>query len=90
VIAFPRTTVPVPNAVAALAARQLPPHIQQAVKNAADAGRSLSLCRHPRYEEGRQWALAGIAAANKELAAHNPHRMYGWGDLPGLRRKEER
>ncbi len=87
-IAFPRTRVPVPDAVADLSARQLPPHIQQAVKAAAAAGRHLSLCRHPRYEEGRQWALAGIAAANKQLAAHNPHRMYGWSDLPGLRRKE--
>lgn len=84
----PRTPVPIPDAVATLSASQLPPHIRQAVKAAADAGRSLSLCRLPRYEEGRQWALAGIAAANKQLAAHNPHRMYGWGDLPGLQRKE--
>ncbi|WP_020135067.1 hypothetical protein [Streptomyces sp. 351MFTsu5.1] len=87
-IAFPRTPVPVPDAVADLSARQLPPHIRQAVKDAADAGRSLSLCRLPRYEEGRQRALASIARANKQLAAHNPHRMYGWEDLPGLQRKE--
>lgn len=85
-IARPTSTVPVPDAVADLAGRQLPEHVRQARRESWAACVSLSLCRHPRYEEGRQTALAGIAAATKTLAAHNPGLVHSWADLPGLGR----
>ena len=84
-IAFPRTPIPVPEAVAALAARQLPERARAARRQAWDASVRLTLCRLPRYEEGRQVALAELAAANKVLAAHNPGLTFGWGDMPGQR-----
>ncbi|MFJ9101312.1 hypothetical protein ACIRJM_22925 [Streptomyces sp. NPDC102405] len=87
-IAFPRTTVPVPDAVADLSASQLPPHIRQAVTDAGDAGRLLTETTGPQYAEARQLLHQRLAQANRVLAAHNPHRMYGWGNLPGLQRKE--
>jgi hypothetical protein len=86
VIARPSYTIPVPDAVADLAARQLPQHIRDARRESWEACVHLSLCRQPRYEEGRQAALARIAAATKVLAAHNPGLVHGWGDLPGLNR----
>lgn len=86
----PRTPIPIPDAVADLSARQLPPHIRQAITEAGDAGRLLTETTGPQYAEARQLLHARLASANKLLAAHNPHRMYGWGDLPGLRRKEQR
>ncbi|MER6540112.1 hypothetical protein ABT215_41380 [Streptomyces sp900105755] len=85
-IARPPRTIPVPDAVADLAARQLPQHIRDARHESWAACVSLSLCRHPRYEEGRQWAFARIAAATKVLAAHNPGLVHSWADLPGLNR----
>jgi hypothetical protein len=86
VIAFPCTTVPVPEAVAALSARQLPDRVRAARRQAWEASVRLTLCRLPRYEEGRQVALAELAAANKVLAAVNPGLTFGWGDLPGQQR----
>lgn len=88
-IAFSRVGIPVPDAVASLAASQLPLHVREAVEDAAIAGRSFVLCRLPRFEEGRQLALADIARANKTLAAHNPGLIYRWADLPGQNRKEK-
>ncbi|MDH6610290.1 hypothetical protein M2164_005925 [Streptomyces sp. SAI-208] len=85
-IAFPRTDVPVPDAVADLSGRQLPERVRQARRQSWEACVHLSPCRHPGYEEGRQLALARIAAASKVLAAHNPNFVHGWGDLPGLDR----
>ena len=85
-IAFPRTAVPVPDAVADLSGRQLPERVRQARRQSWEVCVHLSLCRHPRYEEGRQNALARIAAASKVLAAYNPNLLHGWGDLPGLGR----
>lgn len=85
-IARPPRTIPVPDAVADLAARQLPQHIRDARRESWQACVHLSLCRQPRYEEGRQRALGRIAAATKVLAAHNPGLVHGWGDLPGLNR----
>ncbi|MEU0783522.1 hypothetical protein ABZ341_18350 [Streptomyces sp. NPDC006173] len=85
-IAFPRATVPVPDAVANLVGRQLPEPIRQARRESWEACVNLTYCRHPRYEEGRQLALAGIAAATKTLAAHNPGLVHSWADLPGLTR----
>lgn len=78
-IVRPPRTIPVPDAVADLAARQLPQHIRDARRESWEACVHLTLCRQPRYEEGRQWALARIAAA------HNPGLVHGWGDLPGIR-----
>jgi hypothetical protein len=86
VIARPPRTIPVPDAVADLAARQLPPRIRDARRESWQACVHLTLCRHPRYEEGRQMALARIAAATKVLAAHNPGLTHSWADLPGLQR----
>lgn len=85
-IAAPRTPVPVPEAVAALSARQLPERVRAARRQSWEACIHLSLCRQPRYEEGRQVALGRIAAASKVLAAHNPNLTHGWADLPGLGR----
>ena len=85
-IAFPRTPVPVPDAVAALSARQLPDRVRDARRQAWEASVRLTLCRQPRYEEGRQVALAELCAANKVLAAHNPGYVFGWGDMPGQQR----
>ncbi|MFE9735448.1 hypothetical protein ACFYO9_33895 [Streptomyces sp. NPDC005863] len=90
-IAFPRTDVPVSDGLATRIGRAYPDHIQAAIAEAADAIRRLHLCRPPRYEEGRQNALADLARANKQLAAWNPRTVYGAGDLPKqIRRKEER
>lgn len=81
-IAVPRLNVPIPDAVADLSGRQLPERVRQARRQSWEACVSLSLCRHPRYEEGRQLALAGIAAASKVPAAHDPNLVHGWEDLP--------
>jgi hypothetical protein len=86
VIAFPRTTVPVPEAVAALSARQLPDRVRAARRQAWEASVRLDLCRQPRYEEGRQVAIAELCTANKVLAAVNPGYVFGWGDMPGQQR----
>ena len=85
-IAFPRTPIPVPEAVAALAARQLPERVRAARRQAWEASVRLDLCRLPRYEEGRQRAIAELCTANKVLAAHNPGLTFGWGDMPGQQR----
>ena len=85
-IAFPRTTIPIPDAVAALSARQLPARVRAARRQAWEASVRLHLCRLPRYEEGRQVALAELSAANKILAAVNPGYVFGWGDMPGQQR----
>lgn len=89
-IAFPCTSVPIPDAVASRIGHQYPDRVQQAIGEAADAVHRLHLCRIPRYEEGRQNALADLARANKILAAWNPRTVYGPDDLPQqLRRKED-
>lgn len=81
-IAFPRTNVPVPDAVASRIGHQYPDRVQQAIGEAADAMPRLHLCRIPRYEEGRQNALADLHRANRTLAAWNPRTVYGPADLP--------
>jgi hypothetical protein len=86
VIAFPRATVPVPDAVADLAGRQLPPRVRDAVGRQAATLRRYAQLSQPQYAEAR-WLLAQeVAAANKTLAAHNPGLVARWGDLPGLNR----
>ncbi|KOU62104.1 hypothetical protein ADK57_25875 [Streptomyces sp. MMG1533] len=76
-----------------LAGRQLPPHVREAVGEAALCGRLLTsrthaVC-HPaiRYEAA-QTLYGRIAGANKQLAACNPGLIIGWADLPGLRKGE--
>lgn len=89
----PRTAVPVPDAVATLSARQLPPHIRQAITDAGDAGRLLTSRTHAacpfevRMEAGGHLHQR-LARANKQLAACDPRLIHGWDDMPGLNRKE--
>jgi hypothetical protein len=93
VIAFPRATVPVPDAVADLAGRQLPPHVRDAVTEASLCGRLLTgrtLATVPasvRVEPATR-LHERLARATKTLAAHNPGLVARWGNLPGLTRKE--
>lgn len=91
-IASPHTSIPVPDAVADFSQRQLPEPVRDAICWAAELGESYASddLAGPRYSDIRMRLTQGIAAANKTLAAHNPHRMYRPGDLPGLRRKENR
>ncbi|MFF2383738.1 hypothetical protein [Streptomyces sp. NPDC058108] len=84
-IAFPRT-VPVPDAVADLAARHLPPRVRDAVDLQAAALRRYARLGQPQYAEAR-WLLAqDVAATNKIAAAHNPGLVATRRDLPGLDR----
>lgn len=85
-IARPRLPVPIPGGIALRSARQLPPHIRQAVGEAAEAGRLYAACRGPQYAEARQLLEGRLRAANKTLAAHDPRLVHGWDDLPGLHR----
>ena len=85
-IARPPRTIPVPDAVALLAGRQLPTRVQAAFEQAGDAVWRLHLARGERYEEARQEQQARIAAANKVLAAHNPGLIHGWADVPAATR----
>lgn len=90
-IARPRTTVPVPDAVALLAGRQLPPRVRVAVAEAALCGRLLTgrtLAAVPAVvrTEAAVRLHARLCGANKTQAAHNPGLVVGWGDMPGLNR----
>jgi hypothetical protein len=83
--------VPVPDAVAALAGRQLPAVVREAVAEAGLCGRLLTgrtLAALPAQvrTEPTLRLQAQLCAANKVLAAHNPGLIAGWGDLPGLSR----
>ncbi|MEV4041445.1 hypothetical protein [Streptomyces sp. NPDC049744] len=89
-IAAIRTTVPVPDAVAGRVAAQLPPRVQAAVADAAEAARLYAACRGPQYTEARQLLEARLRVANKILAAHNPGLAVRWADIPTLTTKEER
>jgi hypothetical protein len=91
VIARPPYTIPVPDAVADLAARQLPAHVLEAVDEAGLcgrllAGRTLAACAAVVCAEPAVRLHVRLCAANKTLAAHNPGLVHGWGDLPGLNR----
>lgn len=77
----PRTT-PVPDAVAALSGRLLPPRILAAVTQGADAARLYAACRGRRYAEARQQLEARIRVANKVLGAANPGLIIGWAYVP--------
>ena len=87
-IARPPRTIPVPDAVAA---RQLPAHVLEAVDEAGLCGRlltgrTLAACPAAVRAEPAVRLPARLCAANKILAAHNPGLVHGWGDLPGLNR----
>lgn len=71
-IAYPNSLVNVPDAVAVLAARQMPPHVMEAEEAAFDAAVTVSRCRTPLTREARKRALAEVARQNKILAAYNP------------------
>jgi len=91
VIARPPRTIPVPDAVADLAARQLPAHVLEAVDEAGLCGRlltgrTLAACAADVRIEPAVRLHARLAWANKQLAACNPGLVHGWGDLPGLNR----
>jgi hypothetical protein len=64
--------VPVPDAVALLIARQMPPAVTDAETAAVDAAITVSRCRTQYTREAREYALADLARANKVLAAYNP------------------
>lgn len=90
-IARPPRTIPVPDAVALLAGRQLPAHIREAVAEAALCGRLLTSRTHAVCPADIRWEAAQhlharLRAANKQLAAHNPGLIVRWADLPGLNR----
>ncbi|MEU0030733.1 hypothetical protein [Streptomyces sp. NPDC006335] len=85
-IAFPRTTIPVPDAVAGLSAGQQPARVQAAVGHGAEAARLRAVCRDGQYTEARQRLEARIRVANKVLAARNPRLVNGWADLTNLNR----
>lgn len=86
--ARPVRTVPVPDAVALFAARQLPDHIQRAIGDVAEGGRLLTSRTHAvcpfdvRMEAGGHLHQR-LGRANKQLAAHDPRLFHGWADLPG-------
>jgi hypothetical protein len=91
VIARPPRTIPVPDAVADLAARQLPARVLEAVDEAGLCGRlltgrTLAACTAAVRAEPVARLHARLCAANKTLAACNPGLVHGWGDLPGLNR----
>lgn len=90
-IARPPYTIPVPDAVADLAARHLPAHVLEAVDEAALCGRlltgrTLAACPAAVRIEPAVRLHARLGTANKVLAACNPGLVHGWGDLPGLNR----
>jgi hypothetical protein len=91
VISLPRLNVPVPDAIALRAARQLPPRVQVAVGEAAEAGRLLAsrvhaVCPFDVRMEAGGYLHQRLARANKLLAAHDPRLVHGWADLPGINR----
>lgn len=85
-----RTSVPVPDAIADRIAAQLPPRVQAAVADAAEAGRLLTRCTGPQYAEARELLHQRLARTAKVLAAHNPGLTVRWATIPALVTKEER
>lgn len=87
-IARPLRTVPVPDAVADLAGRQLPARVREAVAEAALCGRLLTsrthaVCPADVQFEAAQHLHQRLRAANRILAAHNPGYTTTWADMPG-------
>lgn len=67
--------VPIPDAVAILIGDCIPENVLQAEIAAEQAAHSVRLCRTPLTREAREYALAGLARANKVLAAYDPRLM---------------
>lgn len=67
---FPKVSRPA--AVDVFKLRQFPRRIREAVTAGADAKRAFRLCRSPLTAEAREYAISGMARANKSLAAFNP------------------
>ncbi|WP_420032249.1 hypothetical protein ACN2WE_05145 [Streptomyces sp. cg28] len=94
-IAFPRTGIPIPDAVADLARQQLPKAARLEIGKATRAGRMLTdrpLTKVPLQlrMEASAHHHAVLCAASKQLARYGPQHVYGWGQVLGLKRKEER
>lgn len=85
-----QTNIPVPDAVALLAGRNLPAPVQAAVADAAEAARLYAACYGPQYAEARQLLEARLRRANRVLAAHNPGLTVRWNDIPTQITKEKR
>ncbi|WP_428956211.1 hypothetical protein [Streptomyces sp. cg35] len=92
-IAFPRTDVPVPDAVADLARQQLPKQARLEIGKATRAGRMLT--GRPLAAVSLQLRLeasahhhAVLCTASKQLARYGPDHVYGWGQVLGLKRKD--
>lgn len=86
-IAFPKSGVPVPDAVALRIGLQLPQRVKDALDEAALCGRLLtsrSLAAADDRAETDQRLHARLAAANKTLAAYDPRLVHRWADMPGL------
>ncbi|MET9517490.1 hypothetical protein [Streptomyces sp. NPDC002994] len=71
-ITFPLNFAEVPDGVAVLTARCMPPEVMEAEEAAFDAAVTVSRCRTPLTREARERALAEVARQNKILAAYNP------------------
>lgn len=65
--------VPIPDSVAVLIGQQIPERVLRAEVEATNQAYSVGLCRKPENAEAREYALAGLARANKTLAAWNPN-----------------
>ena len=92
-IARPPRTIPVPDAVADLAALQLPAHVLEVVDEVGLCGRlltgrTLAACPAVIRIEPAVRLHARLGWANKQLAACNPGLVVGWGDMPGLNRHD--
>ncbi|MFJ8929254.1 hypothetical protein ACIRLA_22015 [Streptomyces sp. NPDC102364] len=83
-IGAPRTSVPIPDAVASFSAAQWTDQRRADVTTAGDACRRYTSVElsGPQYVEAR-WLLAqDIAVISKRLAAYNPRLVRGWNSMP--------
>lgn len=71
-ITLPLTSVPMPDAVAALIGRQIPERVLDAEIEATKLAYNIQLCRGDRYRVAREQCLADLARVNKTLAQYNP------------------
>ncbi|WP_372344717.1 hypothetical protein [Streptomyces sp. KL116D] len=83
-ITFPRTNIPIPDAVASFSARQWPTQQRADVTTVGDACRRYASgeLSGPQYVEARWLIAQSIAAANKRLAARNPRLVRGLDTMP--------
>lgn len=88
-IAFPKSGVPVPDAVAFRVGLQLPARVKRAVDEAALCGRLLTsrcLAAADDRTEPTVRLHARLAAANRILAAYDPRLVTRWADMPSPNR----